>query len=88
MCLAVPGKLMKIEGHQGEVDFSGVCRQADLRLVPQVKVGDFILVHAGCAIQIVPEDEARETLELFNQMMGEGGTNEEGTFRAGKNEGN
>ncbi len=82
MCLAVPGKLMKIEGHQGEVDFSGVCRQADLRLVPQVKVGDFVLVHAGCAIQIVPEDEALETLKLFHEAMGEEGANEKEQFGA------
>lgn len=82
MCLAVPGKLMKIEGHQGEVDFSGVCRQADLRLVPQVKVGDFVLVHAGCAIQIVPEDEALETLKLFHEAMGEEGANEKEPFGA------
>ncbi len=82
MCLAVPVKLMKIEGHQGEVDFSGVCRQADLRLVPQAKAGDFVLVHAGCAIQIVPEDEALETLKLFHEVMGEEGANEKEPFGA------
>ena len=71
MCLAVPGELVKINGNQGEVNFSGVTRQADLRLVPGAKVGDYLLVHAGCAIQIVPEDEAKETLELWNQVMGE-----------------
>jgi hydrogenase expression/formation protein HypC len=69
MCLAVPGELISIDGNQGEVNFSGVCRQADLRLVPEVKVGDYLLVHAGCAIQIIPADEAQATLELLNEMM-------------------
>ncbi len=87
MCLAVPGELIKVEGHQGEVNFSGVCRQADLRLVPNAKVGDFVLVHAGCVIQIVPEDEARETLELFNEMMSAEEPNEEESLGAEEYEG-
>jgi hydrogenase expression/formation protein HypC len=69
MCLAIPGELISINGIQGEVNFSGVCRTADLRLVPGAKVGDYLLVHAGCAIQIIPADEARETLELLKEMM-------------------
>ncbi|HBF35898.1 MAG TPA: HypC/HybG/HupF family hydrogenase formation chaperone [Firmicutes bacterium] len=76
MCLAVPGELMKVDGNQGEVNFSGVSRRADLRLVPGAKVGDYLLVHAGCAIQIVPADEALETLKLFQEMMGEEATGE------------
>ena len=87
MCLAVPGKLLKVDGHQGEVDFSGVCRQADLRLVPDVKIGDFVLVHAGCAIQIVPEDEALKTMELFHEMMRAEDANEEESLEAGENGG-
>jgi hydrogenase expression/formation protein HypC len=87
MCLAVPGELIKVEGHQGEVNFSGVCRQADLRLVPNAKVGDFVLVHAGCAIQIIPEDEARETLKLFWEMAGAEGMEEEEPLGAEEHEG-
>ena len=71
MCLAIPGELMSINGYQGEVNFSGVYRQVDLRLVPGAVIGDYLLVHAGCAIQIVPVDEARETLKLWAEMMGE-----------------
>ena len=69
MCLAVPGELIRLNGNQGEVSFSGVYRRVDLRLVPQAKIGDYLLVHAGCAIQIVPADEARTTIELWDEMM-------------------
>lgn len=71
MCLAVPGKLVKIEGLKGEVNFSGAVRIADLSLVPEAKIGDYVLVHAGCAIQIVPPDDARETLKLFEEIFKE-----------------
>lgn len=71
MCLAVPGELLKIEGNRGEVDFSGVRRMVDLQLVPEVKIGEYVLVHAGSAIQVVPADEARETLNLFVEMLGD-----------------
>lgn len=76
MCLAVPGELIHIEGHIGQVSFTGACRQVDLQLVPAAKVGDFLLVHAGCAIQIIPNDEARETLKLWAEMMLEMENNE------------
>jgi hydrogenase expression/formation protein HypC len=69
MCLAVPGELINIEGNIGTVSFSGACRGIDLRLVPEAKVGDYLLVHAGCAIQVVPADEARATLELLAEIM-------------------
>ncbi|MGE5582166.1 MAG: HypC/HybG/HupF family hydrogenase formation chaperone [Bacillota bacterium] len=70
MCLAVPGAVTRIDGAKGAVDFSGASRLVDLRLVPEVKVGDYVLVHAGCAIQIVPADEAIETIKLFAEVMG------------------
>jgi hydrogenase expression/formation protein HypC len=69
MCLAVPGKVVTVESGRGEVDFLGVKRLVDLRLVEGVKVGDYVLVHAGCAIQVIPPDEARETRKLFEEMM-------------------
>ncbi len=70
MCLAIPGEVIKIDQNKGEVSFSGAIRQVDLRLVPTVKIGDFVLVHAGCAIQIVPGEEARETIKLFAEISG------------------
>lgn len=71
MCLAVPGEVIKISDNIAEVSFSGVIRQADLRLLSGVKVGDFVLVHAGCAIQVIPPDEAMETIKLFAEVFGE-----------------
>jgi hydrogenase expression/formation protein HypC len=69
MCLAVPGEVVSIENGRGEVDFFGVKRLVDLRLVEEVSVGDYVLVHAGCAIQVIPPEEALETKRLFEEMM-------------------
>lgn len=71
MCLAVPGEIIKIEGTKGEVSFSGAIRNVDFSLISGAKLGDYVLVHAGCAIQIVPSDEARETIELFEEVFSE-----------------
>jgi hydrogenase expression/formation protein HypC len=70
MCLAIPGEVIGIEGVTGEVSFLGACRKVNLSLVPGVKLGDYVLVHAGCAIQTLPADEALETLKLFEEVMG------------------
>ena len=69
MCLAVPGEIVKIEDGRGEVDFGGVKRTVDLRLLEGVAIGDFVLVHAGCAIQVVSREDALETRRLFEEMM-------------------
>ncbi len=69
MCLAIPGEVIWIENGRGEVNFSGVKRLVDLRLVEGVNTGDYVLVHAGCAIQVLPREEAEETLRLFKEMM-------------------
>lgn len=69
MCLAVPGKVVKVEGNKAAVNFSGILRQVDLTLLPETKEGDFVLVHAGCAIQTVPKNEAIETIKLFTEVF-------------------
>ena len=69
MCLAVPGKVTKLDSDlQSTVDMMGIERQASMRLVPDVKVGDYVLVHAGFGIQVVDPEEARETLDLLRAM--------------------
>ena len=72
MCLAVPGKVVDIEGEgllrMGRVDFSGVQRQACLAYVPEVQVGDFVLVHVGFAISRIDEEAARETLAALAEI--------------------
>lgn len=67
MCVAYPGRVVSIDGNYGMVDFSGSQVRANLRLVP-AKVGDYVLVHAGMAIQIVERKEARDWAALFEEI--------------------
>ena len=68
MCLAVPALIKSIEGQQAEVDIEGVTRQVSLQLTPEAKVGDFVLLHTGYAINIIDETEAEETLKLLREL--------------------
>ena len=68
MCLAVPVKVISVEGSEAEVDIGGVGRRVSIVLTPEVKVGNYVLLHTGYAITVVDEQEARETLRLFEQM--------------------
>ena len=71
MCLAIPAKVMSIEGDEARVDFGeGVLREVNVTLVDS-KVGDYVLVHAGYAIQVLSEEEALETLRLWNEVLEE-----------------
>jgi hydrogenase expression/formation protein HypC len=73
MCLAVPGQIMSIEGadpmfRSGKVSFSGVMKQVNLAYVPEARVGDYVLVHAGFAISLVDEAEARQVFEYLRKI--------------------
>ncbi len=68
MCLGVPGKIISIEGDLAEVDFSGIRRKVSLLICPDVREGDYVLVHVGFAIQRLDEEEALETLTLFEEI--------------------
>ena len=69
MCLAIPAKVVSIKGNSARVDFGkGVTRGVNVTLV-DAKIGDYVLVHAGYAIQIMNETEAQETIELWNQIF-------------------
>ena len=68
MCLAIPAKVIAIEDDMAVVELGGVTRWASLMLVPETKVGDYVLLHAGFAIQRLDEEEAQETLRLFAEM--------------------
>jgi len=70
MCLAVPGKITSLKNNNAEVDFSGVKRAVSLDLVPDAKKNDYVLVHAGFAIQVLEPKEAEETLKLFKEIYG------------------
>jgi hydrogenase expression/formation protein HypC len=73
MCLAVPGKLMSIEGddpmfRSGKVSFGGTIKDVNLAYVPEAKIGDFVLVHVGFALSIVDEEEAKKVFEYLREM--------------------
>ena len=69
MCLAIPAKVVSInENRLATVEILGITREAALDLVPNVAVGDFVLVHAGYAIEVVSEEFAEETLELISEF--------------------
>lgn len=69
MCLAVPAKILEINGDLARVDFGGgVMREVNIMLV-DAKVGDYVLVHAGYAIQVLDEKEAEETLMLWKEII-------------------
>jgi hydrogenase expression/formation protein HypC len=68
LCLAVPGKLEKKEGRYGLVDFGGAKRRVDISLLPDCEVGNYIIVHAGFAIEVLEEKDALVTLDIFKQI--------------------
>ncbi len=70
MCLAIPSKIIEINNLMAMVDVMGARRQVSLMLLPEkVEVGDFVLVHAGFAIQKVRKEVARDSLDLLNEMV-------------------
>ncbi len=69
MCLAVPARVTVIEGDEAVLDYGGVTRKANISMLSDVKVGDYVLVHVGYAISKMDEEEARETLKLWDEML-------------------
>lgn len=73
MCLAIPGKVTRIEGddpltRMGKIDFGGVLKEISLAYVPEAMVGDFVIVHAGFAISRLDEEEAGKVFEYLRQI--------------------
>ncbi len=74
MCLSIPGKLIEVVAELdptfriGKVDFDGIKKEVNLSMVPEAKIGDYVLVHVGAAISIVDEIEAKETFDLIKKM--------------------
>ncbi len=71
MCLAIPMRLIEIDGAAGVAEVDGVTRQVRLDLLPEVALGDYILIHAGLAIARVDPDYALETLDLLREFADE-----------------
>jgi hydrogenase expression/formation protein HypC len=73
MCLAVPGKIVSIEGtdqmlRSGKVNFGGILKNVNLAFIPEAKIGDYVLVHVGFAISIIDEAEAQQVFEYLRQI--------------------
>ena len=74
MCLAIPGKIISIDNQIDDifriakVSFDGIVKDVNLAMVPEAKVGDYVLVHVGSAISVVDEEEARATMDILYQM--------------------
>jgi hydrogenase expression/formation protein HypC len=73
VCLAVPGKIVSIGGddeltRMAKVSFSGVVKDVSLAYVPEAVVGDHVIVHAGFALNVIDEDEARKVFEILSQL--------------------
>jgi hydrogenase expression/formation protein HypC len=66
MCLAIPSKIVRIDGNIAEVDIGGNIKEINILLTPEAKVGDYVLLHAGYAIQVIDEDEANEIFEAWD----------------------
>lgn len=73
MCLAVPGKILDIEGDDpitrtGRVSFGGIVKQINFAFTPEAKVGDYVMVHVGFALSTVDEEEAMQVFDYLKQM--------------------
>jgi len=69
MCLAVPVQVISIDGNEAEVEIGGVKRRISIMLTPEAKVGDYVLLHTGYAINVIDETEAQETLKILGEMV-------------------
>mgnify|MGYP001036803609 CR=1 FL=1 len=71
MCLAIPARITKIKENIAEVESFGVKKEVDVTLVPDVKVGNYVIVHAGFAIQIIDEEDALITQGYWKEILEE-----------------
>ncbi len=76
MCLAIPALIKSIDGSEAEVEIGGISRKASLMLTPEARVGDYVLLHTGYAINVIDQAEAEETLSLLEQIA-EAGADED-----------
>jgi hydrogenase expression/formation protein HypC len=68
MCLALPGKIISFKKNIAQVDFNGTKRDISIDLVPEAKKNDYVLVHAGFAISVLSDKDAKETLNIFSEI--------------------
>ena len=74
MCLSIPGKLIEITAELdeifrvGKVSFDGIIKEVSLTMVPEARVGQYVMVHVGAAISMIDEDEAKKSFDLLKQL--------------------
>ena len=68
MCLSVPAKIVQVDKNLAKAEVGGLLREISIDLCPEVAVGEYVLIHAGFAVQRLDEKEAKETLELLKQL--------------------
>ena len=71
MCLAIPAQIMSKDGNYAIANFDGIEKKIIIALVPQVELGQFVIVHAGMAIEIMKDEEARKSLEIWKKLVDE-----------------
>lgn len=69
MCLAIPARVVNVEGNTATVDFGGITRLVSVALLEKVEKGDYVIVHTGYAIQKMDRKEAEESLELWREIL-------------------
>lgn len=68
MCLAIPAKIISVDGTTAHCEMSGVTKDVDISLTPQAKVGDWVIVHVGFALQVIDPEKAAETLAAMHAV--------------------
>jgi hydrogenase expression/formation protein HypC len=68
MCLAIPALITSINDKEAEVEIGGISRRISLWLTPEARVGDYVLVHTGYAINVLDQEQAKETLDILRQI--------------------
>lgn len=68
MCLGVTARVVKIDGQKADVEFDGVTQTISIAMTPEVKIGEYVMLHAGFAISIIDEEQAKESMELFVEL--------------------
>jgi hydrogenase expression/formation protein HypC len=69
MCLAIPAQVLKIDEPMADIDLDGVCYKINMTLTPDIKVGDYVIVHAGFSIEKLDMEEAKKTLAIWEKCQ-------------------
>lgn len=68
MCLGVTARVIQIDGQKAEVEFDGVTQTISIAMTPEVKIGEYVMIHAGFAISVIDQAQAEETMDLFLEI--------------------